>query len=170
MTMNSNKIRKTNHLNKISDLKNNYNAVVMISHFKLPNEMLAQLRDAMFLNENKILFIKNKIANLSFKNDEFKNSLENPNFLIFGNDIFSILKSFNAFLKSLKVYPNAKISLMGGFLDHGFLNQAEVKSLEKIPSKESLYIGMLGTLLYPMRTLVRLLDLHVQNNQQDQTL
>jgi ribosomal protein L10 len=163
--MNANKIRKTNHLNKISDLKKNFNAVVMVSHSKLPNEMLAQLRDSMFLEGNKVLFIKNKIANLSFKNEEFKGSLENPNFLIFGNDIFSIIKSFNIFLKTLKVYPDTKISLMAGFLDNGFLNQAEIKSLEKIPSKESLYVGILGTLLYPMRTLVRLLDKHTQNNQ-----
>lgn len=163
--MNANKVKKMNHLNKISELKEKFNSVVMVSHFKLPNEKLAQFRDLMFENGNQILFIKNRIANLSFQNEQFENVLENSNFLIFGNDIFSLLKSCNEFVKSLKLYPDAKISVMSGFLDSGFLDQKEVKSLEKIPSKESLYVGILGTVLYPMRTLVRLLDMHVQKNQ-----
>ena len=131
--MNANKMKKFNHLNKISELKGKFNSVVMVSHFKLPNEKISQFRDVMFENGNQILFIKNKIANLSFKDAKFEDNLENSNFLIFGNDIFALLKSCNDFVKSLRLYPEAKISIMSGFLDSSFLDKDEVKSLEKIP-------------------------------------
>jgi len=160
--MNKNKVKKVNHLNKISELKNSYNSVIMVSHHKLPTEQLAQFRDSMFENDCKIIFIKNKIANLSFKNDSFESSLENSNFLIFGNDIFSLIKESNKFIKSLKLYPDAKLSIMAGFLDNDFVNNEELKSLEKIPSKEHVYVGILNAVLYPIRTIVRILDIHTK--------
>ncbi len=169
MNLSVNKIRKNAQQEKISSLKKKYSAVIMISHFKLPNEKLVQFRDLMFEQGNNILFIKNTIANRAFNNDKLSESLKNSNFLIFGNDIFSLLKSCENFIKSLKVYPDAKISVMAGFLDDGYLDNKETASLAKIPSKESLYSGLIGTILYPIRTIVRVLDMHVKNNTSEQS-
>jgi len=164
LNMNNNKVRKLAHLNKITEFKTQYTCVVMVSYTRLPNEQLQQFRDTMHSDETKILFIKNKIANLSFKNKDFEPSLENSNFLLFGNDIFSLLKSCNNFIKSLRLYPDAKLSIMAGFLENEFMNKDDIKSLEKIPSKEAVYVGILNTILYPMKTLVRLLDIHTKKD------
>jgi len=53
---------------------------------------------------------------------------------------------------------------MAGFLENEFMNKDDIKSLEKIPSKEAVYVGILNTILYPMKTLVRLLDIHTKKD------
>lgn len=171
MLLNSQKARKLAHLEKINQYKGSYKSVVMISHSGLPSEQMNRFRDELFLQDSKILFIKNTIANLSFSNDKLKSKLEKSNFLIFSDDIFGLLKACKKFVKELKIYPNAQLEIMVGILDGELLDAVVMKSLESISSKEGLYVGLLGTLLYPIRTLVRLLDMHVQNNtkQEDST-
>ncbi len=139
----------------------------MISHSGLPSEQMNRFRDEIFASNAKILFIKNTIANLSFNNEKLGSKLEKSNFLIFVDDIFGLIKACKKFIRELKIYPNAKLDIMVGILDGSMLDSSMMKSLESIPSQEALYSGLLGTLLYPIRTLVRLLDMHVQNNTQE---
>ena len=165
--MKSMKAKKAAHLAVIKEHLQSYSAVVMISYDKLPNEKSNQFRDRLCANDNKMLVIKNNIASLALQGSEdsaVKSNLNGSNMLIFGNDVFGLIKTCDDFIKSLNLYPKAKLSIMAGILDGSILEESTLAALKKIPSKESLYSGLITTILYPIIALTRVLELHSEKS------
>ena len=165
--MKSMKAKKAAHLAVIKEHLQSYSAVVMISYDKLPNEKSNQFRDQLCANDNKMLVIKNNIASLALEGSQdnaVKSNLHGSNMLIFGNDVFELIKTCDDFIKSLNLYPKAKLSIMAGILDGSILEESTLTALKKIPSKESLYSGLITTILYPVIALTRVLELHSEKS------
>lgn len=156
----SNKQLKSETLKKLADYANNYKAVILVSYDKLPNEQLNRMRDQLYEADNKAVFIKNSLAALCFKDAGMDSSLHSSNMLIFGDDIFALIKSAGDFTKSLKFYPDTKLNISCGLLEKGLVDADKIQILKTIPSVQALYMNLINTLMYPIHQLARVLDMH----------
>lgn len=165
--MNANKERKIEQLAKLENYANNYKAVILISYDRLPNELLNRMRDELYDIDYKAIFVKNSLAALCFKDVGLESSLHSSNMLIFGNDIFALIKFAGDFAKSLKFYPDVKLNISGGLLDKELIDENKIQILKTIPSVQALYMNLINTLMYPIHKLVKVLDMHSNPEEKD---
>jgi large subunit ribosomal protein L10 len=79
--------------------------------------------------------------------------LTGPTAIAYGNDPVALAKALSDFAKS-----NEALKILGGVLDGKRLDEADVKALASLPSREVLVAKMLGSMQSPLSGFVRTLN------------
>lgn len=115
------------------------NALIVCDYRGLQVKNLEKLRRIAEDSNIKIQVIKNKLANIAFKNAGFKEfELKDTNIFIWSNDQISLSKVVCNFAE----HNSESFSVKFGYFDNEIVSSEHIIAISKLPSKEEL-IGML---------------------------
>lgn len=153
------KTQKQQRIHNVKSHLGNFNSVICITHTNFINAEIERLRDICFIAGNKVVFGKNSLVKRAVSTNENNEvSLKESTLLIFSNDVFQSLRGINDFVKSLKNYPNTKLSISCGIIDNNVVYHDLIKELSSIHSKESLYANLISMLSLPLQSLIKILN------------
>jgi len=130
--------------------------VGIITHYRgLSVEQLSGLRRK--LREGKATFkvVKNTLAKRAVEETGFsvaEDLFTGPTAIIYGEDPVGMAKAVNEFSKD-----HEELEIRGGVLDGKLIDQAAIKALASLPSREVLLAKLLGGLNAPISGFVRTL-------------
>lgn len=103
----------------------------------------------------KVQVIKNKLANIAFKNANVEGiTLKDTNIFLWGKEQISLAKSAQKFADANK----EKFIIKIGFFDGNVVDAKYIESISKLPSKEELIGMLLSVWTAPVRCFVTGLD------------
>ena len=118
---------------------------ITIGYEKLPMKKQGQMRTEMAAKGIKFCFVKNRLANIAFKElglPEITGICSGQTGLAFGEDPVAIARYIVAFAKE-----NPEVKIHGGMVESTVLNTAGVNSLSTSPTKEELKSQLVGQIL-----------------------
>ena len=134
----------------------------VLNYGGLKVSQLSALRQELAKHNSRAMVVKNtylgKVANqLGWK--DISSMLSGPTAMITGNgDVTEVAKVLVEFVKK-----NDKAKIKGASLETAALSTADVDALSKLPSKDAMRGMLLGTLLAPATSLVRVLNAPLLN-------
>ena len=137
-------------------------AVVLVDFRGLTVEEATELRKNLRAAGVELRVVKNTLTKLAAQKAELpglETYLEGPTALAFGyQDPVAPAKILAEFAKDHK-----KLELKGGVLEGRVIDQAEVKALAELPSREVILGQLAGLLQAPIRNLVYVLSAPIRN-------
>jgi len=152
------RVEKFSAIKEITDIVKASDYGFIVNYGKLTVSSFAQLRTELIGAKSKVKVVKNSyLAKAAAEKgwDIPEEILAGPTALITGNgDPAEVAKTIVAFLKKFDK-ESIKPAVKGAQLDKSSLNAAQVDALSKLPSKDVMRATLLGTLLAPATSLVR---------------
>lgn len=133
------KYEKLDELKQILSERSNF---VLTTYSGLKVEELSDLRAAIREKDSRLKVVKNRLFHLALKEsevhssvaDEIRDDLRGPVAVTFVGEQFpEVAKMLVEYAKK-----NEKVKIKAGVMDGGFLNEADVKAIATLPSKEEL--------------------------------
>lgn len=153
---NSKRPEKLSAIQEITGLVAKSDYCFVLNYGSLTVSAFAELRREMAKVGSKIKVVKNAYLQRAAAEkgwDGLEAVLEGPTAMVTGaGDPAEVAKSLVAFLKK-----NDKASVKGAQLEAATLNAAQVAQLSELPSKDVMRGTLLGTMLAPATSLVRVL-------------
>ena len=134
----------------------------VLNYGGLKVSQLSALRQELAKHNSRAMVVKNtylgKVAeDLGWK--DISSMLSGPTAMVTGSgDVTEVAKALVEFVKK-----NDKAKIKGASLDAAALSAADVDALSKLPSKDAMRGMLLGTLLAPATSLVRVLNAPLLN-------
>jgi len=129
----------------------------VVTHYRgLTVTEMGSLRRDLRSAEVKMQVVKNTLARRAAEGTDFAVAEEffsGPTAIAYGTDPVALAKALSDFAKS-----NKALKILGGVLDGKRLDQADVKALASLPSREVLLAMMLGSMQAPLSGFVRTLN------------
>ncbi|MCL1909520.1 MAG: 50S ribosomal protein L10 [Kiritimatiellaeota bacterium] len=152
------RVEKISAIGEITGIVNKSDFGFVLNYGKLTVANFAQLRAELATTKSKVKVVKNTYLAKAAEEKGWTipdDVLAGPTALITGNgDPAEVAKSIVAFLKKFEK-EEIKPAVKGAQLDKTSLNAAQVDALSKLPSKDVMRATLLGTMLAPATSLVR---------------
>lgn len=119
--------------------------VITIGYEKLPMKKQGQMRNEMAEKGIKFCFVKNRLANIAFKElglPEVLSICSGQTGFAYGEDPVAIARYVVEFAKQ-----NPEVKIHGGMVEATVFDEAGVKSLSTSPTKEELKSRLVGQIL-----------------------
>lgn len=143
--------------NQVKEGVENNKSTFLMSYAEMPGIEMNNLRKDLINAGAQMCASRNRIARLALKDikqEDLAEKITGQMVFVWSNeDSVSISKILVKFAKE-----NEKIVVHGGLLDGGFLNEADVKKLSDLPSREVLLSTLLGTIQAPLIRLAGALN------------
>lgn len=156
MIENANRQAKQTKIEEIKEKLSNAKSLVLVKYQGVTVEQDTDLRKKLREADVQYNVYKNTLVKRALKEqnieglDEF---LEGPTSIAFGNDETTAARIISDFLKE-----NKKMELKAGYVDGEVYDEAKIKVLATIPSKEVLVAKFLGSIKSPLSNLAYLLN------------
>lgn len=150
---------------KVTELKEDFgkaNIVVMTDFRGLNVAQMNKLRRALQLEGVKYSVVKNTLAKIAAEEvglSQLEEYLEGPTGIAYGYD--DPLVPVKILVKFAKEFD--KFSLKGGVLESKILDEASLKRLSELPSKEILLARVLGCFQAPLSGMLNVLQGNIRN-------
>jgi len=132
-------------------------AVIMIDYRGLTVKQMQKLRNNVREVGGEIKIYKNSLTEIAVRELALPSMdayLEGPTAFVFiAEDPVAPAKALTAFAKE-----NQALELKGGFVQNQVVDAAGVKAIATLPSREELLAKLLGTMLNPLTSTVRVLS------------
>ncbi len=152
--------KKSQVVEEIVNKAKNSNCFVLFENQGLTVSETNELRKNLRKSGSDFKIYKNTLMKRAMKdlNIDIDSELEGPKALAFGTDSIEPIKVLNDFAKK-----TSKLELKVGYVDGSIADQAMLKKLACVPSREQLLTMFAGGLMEPVRKFAICLDLHRQN-------
>jgi len=158
-----NRQEKVEEIKSIGDSLSAAQIAMCADYRGLTVDQMTKLRRELKANGAVGKVVKNTLAKVSIaevlkeadaaEREKFMELFNGPSFVVFANDeAVSPAKVLAKFAKDFEA-----LELKGGWFEDGFVDQAGLKQLSEMPSREELYAKLLHLLTAPATQLVRLL-------------
>jgi len=144
----------------VGEIKERFNAseaVIMIDYRGLTVKQMQKLRNNVREVGGEIKIYKNSLTEIAVRELALPSMdayLEGPTAFVFiAEDPVAPAKALTAFAKE-----NQALELKGGFVQNQVVDAAGVKAIATLPSREELLAKLLGTMLNPLTSTVRVLS------------
>jgi large subunit ribosomal protein L10 len=120
--------------------------VLVVDYQGLSVAEITDLRNRLYESDTLCKVTKNTLMGLAIKEDATWEPLETflkgtNAFLLIGEDMPKAIKAYQEFQKATK-----KTELRGGVMEGQVLNEAQIKALTELPTKEELYARIAGSI------------------------
>lgn len=144
-------------IDKITAIVKESPSLVLINITGIKNNDLVKLKSFMHQANTNIKVIKKTLLNIALKNSGFDNiPLENFKFgcalIPCKNDPIKVIKVLASFTRDV-LKKNLQDILAGGFIDKYYVDKTTLAQYAYLPSIEELYVKLVSSLTYPIRTL-----------------
>ena len=152
--------QKQEIINEIAEKTKNANSVVFFEYQGLTAIDTNDLRRKLRENGSEFKIYKNTLVKRAFDtlNIDINEELEGPKAIAFGTDAVAPIKVLNDFAKD---HPSLLLKV--GIVDGEITDEAKLKELATIPSREGLLTMLASGLMGTVRDLSICLDLYSQN-------
>ena len=140
--------QKSQLISSYEEILENHKSIILTDFSGLKTKPLFEFKNRLFENQMKYLVVKNRLFKIvldKLKLEIPQEILDKPLGIVFGGQD-EILPTKLAFDFSKE---NENLKIEGGILDSKFIDEAAVKSFALIPSKEELYIRLIGAINAP---------------------
>jgi large subunit ribosomal protein L10 len=148
---------KTSILKEITTQVNSSPYVILTDFTGMTVDGFSELRGRLTKAKARALVVKNSFMRHTLKDlnlPEMDEALKGPTAIVFGeNDVAMAASVIKTFIKDFK-----KLKVKGGILDKAVLTATEVNTIADLPPRPVLQAQLLGLLMNPSTTLVRLLN------------
>jgi large subunit ribosomal protein L10 len=156
------RIEKISILNEVIDRVKTSDFCFVLNYGGLKVTQLTTLRKELAKQNSRAMVVKNTyLAKVAKQLDweDISKMLSGPTAIVTGKgDIAEVAKILTEFVKK-----NEIASVKGGSLEKAALSAADVDALSKLPSKDVMRAMLLGTLLAPGTSFVRVLNASLLN-------
>jgi len=129
----------------------------VVTHYRgLTVSEMGSLRRDLRTAEVQMQVVKNTLARRAAEGTGFtaaEEFLSGPTAIAYGNDPVALAKALSDFAKK-----HEALKILGGVLDGKRLDEADVKALASLPSREVLLARLLGSMQSPLSGFVRTLN------------
>ncbi|MEM9014285.1 MAG: 50S ribosomal protein L10 [Pseudomonadota bacterium] len=135
----------------IGDVFDN-NSVVVVANGGLTVAEIESLRGELRDAGAKMKIVKNRLAKIAITgkpSEKLASVFNGPTALAFSEDPVAAAKAINAYAKK-----NDKLTILGGSMDEDVLDEAGVKALASMPSREELIASIVQTIMSPAAEIV----------------
>lgn len=132
-------------LEEYKDLFKGLQNMISIGYEKLPMKKQMQMRDEMAAQGIQFCFVKNRVANIAFKELGLPDVMDiciGQTGFAYGEDPVAIARYMAAFAKA-----NSEVKIHGGMVEATVFDEAGAKSLATSPTKEELKSQLVGQIL-----------------------
>ena len=152
--------KKQDIINEISEKAKNSSSVVFFEYQGLTAMETGALRRILRENDSDLKIYKNTLVRraLDTMNIDLSEELQGPKAVAFGNDAVAPIKVLSDFAKK-----HPALVLKVGIVDGEIADEAKLKELSTIPSREGLLTMLAGGLMGTVRDLSICLDLYSQD-------
>jgi large subunit ribosomal protein L10 len=156
------RIEKVSILNEVIDRVTTSDFCFVLNYGGLKVTQLTTLRKELAQQKARAMVVKNTYLAKAAKQlgwDDISKMLSGPTAIVTGKgDVTEAAKILTEFVKK-----NNIASVKGASLEKAALNAADVEALSKLPSKDAMRGMLLGTLLAPATSFVRVLNAPLLN-------
>ena len=156
------RIEKVSILNEVIDRIKAADYCFVLNYGGLKVTQLSALRRELVKNKSRLMVVKNAYLAKTAKDlgwPDISAMLTGPTAVITGTgDVAEVAKVLTEFVKK-----NDKAAVKGANVEKAILNAADVDALSKLPSKDAMRGMLLGTLLAPATSFVRVLNAPLLN-------
>jgi len=156
------RIEKISILNEVIDRVQSSDFCFVLNYGGLKVTQLTTLRKELAKQTARAMVVKNTYLAKAAKQlewDDISKMLSGPTAIITGKgDVAEVAKMLTEFVKK-----NNIASVKGASLEKALLSSADVEALSKLPSKDAMRGMLLGTLLAPATSFVRVLNAPLLN-------
>ena len=156
------RIEKISILNEVIDRVKSSDFCFVLNYGGLKVTQLTTLRKELAKQTARAMVVKNTYLAKAAKQlewDDISKMLSGPTAIITGKgDVAEVAKMLTEFVKK-----NNIASVKGASLEKALLSSADVEALSKLPSKDAMRGMLLGTLLAPATSFVRVLNAPLLN-------
>lgn len=136
--------------------------MVFVDFKSLKTRNLSELRKILKKNDCQVQILKKTLLQLALKEENVEldtKKLEGQVAVVFGfkNKILSAKAVYNFSLEF------EALKILGGFFDNEFRDSEEIITLAKLPTREELLAGLIGTLSAPMSNFVNVLQGNIRD-------
>lgn len=132
-------------------------SVILTSFSGLKTKSLFELKDRLFEKEIEYKVVKNRLLSLALKDQKIEipsEILDKPLALAFSyQDEIEPAKIIHDFAKE-----NENLEILGGIQNREFIAPEKIKALALLPSREELYLRLIGSLNMPKLKLLNILS------------
>ena len=152
------KVQKSELINELTDRLSRAKAAVFVNYEKLPVKEVDQLRQTVRGVDGEYIVVKKTLLQRALTAAEYQgvvtdNFVGNVAVGLAYSDHVAIPKAFAEFVKK----HAEQMAILGGALDHAFVDTLAIKHLATLPSREELLAKMVGSLQAPISGLVNVL-------------
>ncbi|NLB68666.1 MAG: 50S ribosomal protein L10 [Lentisphaerae bacterium] len=155
-TAKSKRPEKLTAISEVINLIDSSEYCLVLNYGGLTVSAFSELRRELVKNDSTVHVVKNSYLSRAIEKkgwDAMEQVLKGPTAVIVGSgDPAEVAKSVVTFLKK-----NDKASIKGAQLQDSTLNAEEVEQLSKLPSKDIMRAMLLGTMMAPATSMVRVL-------------
>lgn len=148
--------QKAEILNRYTDHLQNAKATVFFNYQGMKVNELRKLRKTLKNEGIDFHITKNTLLKLAFKKNNIEadeQMLDQPLAAAFGYaDQVAPAKAVYDFSREIEA-----LKILGGMIDHEFIDAGRIKQLATLPSREELYAKLVGSLAAPMSRMVYVL-------------
>lgn len=152
--------KKQEIISEISEKTKNASSVVFFEYQGLTAEETGELRRLLRDADSEFKIYKNTLVKRAF--DTLKIDLDSelvgPKAMAFGTDAVAPIKVLNDFAKK-----HPALVLKVGIVEGEIADNAKLKELSALPSREGLLTMLASGMIYPLKSLSIALDLYKQN-------
>ncbi len=149
--------KKQEIISEISEKTKNANSTIFFEYQGLTAEETNELRRKLRESDSELKIYKNTLVKRAYDalNIDLANELTGPKAVAFGTDAVSPIKVLSDFAKK-----HPALELKVGIVDGEIADEAKLKELSTIPSREGLLTMLAGGLMGTVRDLSICLDLY----------
>ncbi|MFA6423203.1 MAG: 50S ribosomal protein L10 [Patescibacteria group bacterium] len=146
----------------LSDLKNKLDKkmILFIGYQGMSNELISGLRDTLAEKDLSLKVTKNTLLRIVLKEKNIEipqEILDQQLAIIISDDEIIPAKSVHEFMKI-----NEMPQVLGGVIDGNFIDQAYVKKLAMLPTREELLAKVVGSISSPTYSFVNVLNANIR--------
>ncbi len=152
--------RKQGIIDEIADKTKNATATVLFEYQGLTVEETNELRRLLKESDSEFKIYKNTLVKRAFDTlkIDLNEDLKGPKAIAFGDDAVAPVKVLYDFAKK---HPS--LIVKAGLIDGEKTDEAKLKELSKLPSREGLLNMLASGFIYPLKSLSICLDLYRQD-------
>ncbi|MBR3198595.1 MAG: 50S ribosomal protein L10 [Bacilli bacterium] len=157
--------KKQEVINEIADKTKNANSVVLFEYQGLTTQDTNDLRRLLKENNSEFKIYKNTLVKRAFDSlkIDLNEELKGPKAIAFSNDAVAPIKVLYDFAKK-----NNALVVKTGIVDGEITEEAKLRELSTIPSREGLLTMLAGGLIGTVRNLAICLDLRAQDLEKEE--
>jgi len=156
--------KKQDIVNEIIDKVKNANTVVLFEYRGLTVSEMTELRRKLRETESDVKIFKNTLVQRAMNDLKYDldGELNGPKAMAYGSDAIAPIKVLSEFSKE-----HSALVLKVGVVDGEISDEAQLKQLAKIPSREGLLTMLAGALIGIPRDLSISLDLYAKQKEEN---
>ena len=152
--------KKQEIISEISEKTKNASSTIFFEYQGLTAEETNELRRKLRENDSELKIYKNTLVKRAYDtlNIDLADELKGPKAVAFGTDAVAPIKVLSDFAKK-----HPALELRVGIVEGEIADEAKLKELSALPSREGLLTMLASGMIYPLKSLSIALDLYRQD-------